>query len=887
MMISRLLRRLGASKPEAQRTDVGDPAVRRADIARLDDPDALLACLDDPGLATAARRRLGQLFDAGLDPLALIEVADSIARRRQLLDAVTRERHWRPLLAGLHGDDLLADVACRHPLAPVRLAAAERLLDEAALRRVEKICRDRDKTVARLMRERLDELRHARSRVAEIDARLEALTADLTQLARLEDEPHLEERLNWLLQQQQTQLQQRSSLAAPFEQCGQNLPEQPESVAVFATTAAAMRDRLAQLRAQAEAAAEAAALRETAAADQTAVVTAVERLLEQIRERLEEDPSASEDRNQWRAAATLEQGRWEDVCRRVQPEPELERRYEAAAETLIRILAACEHLNTLPAPPALPEGADMEAVAAARAACRAALDALDWPEDCPAPAPVQTIKRAEAEFDARLADEQRQQRRSAAELKRQLPRLDRAIEQGRMRQARAIRADVERLLDQAALGASDRLRQRSDAVLARLDDLADWQRFVTAPKRQELCTAMEALAEDADLAPEPRAARVKHLREQWNELGPARDRESRVLGERFDAAAERAFAPARHFFEATAERQRFNADNRRRICDELAAFIEGYDWDAADWRAVERIYQHARREWRRYADVDARERGLGKQYHALMRTFRERLDARWQANIATKEALVAAAEALLASPDANSAAEARKLQREWKQVDITPRSVDRKLWDAFRSACDGIFTQLEEQTRAAEATFEAGIEALQKEIDALAERCLAQRRRPLLEREVPGAEALRELENRLRELADSAPGAVHKRLQPLERSLAQLRSDLRDLSRETLHRDELLAAQATLAKCVRDGEASPDARAAVIDLELALGLDSPEGDAPLRLERQVKRLESGLRGAADEDPLAATLETLARRGANGELIERARRAIATALAQTP
>ena len=41
---------------------------------------------------------------------------------------------------------------------------------------------------------------------------------------------------------------------------------------------------------------------------------------------------------------------------------------------------------------------------------------------------------------------------------------------------------------------------------------------------------------------------------------------------------------------------------------------------------------------------------------------------------------------------------------------------------------------------------------------------------------------------------------------------------------------------------------------ACVDLELALGLESPEADASLRMQRQVERLSSGMRGEGDDDP---------------------------------
>ncbi len=884
-MIRRLLDRLGSKRTEApEATDQG-PAQRRAAIARTDDPEQLLACMDEPELAGPARKRLAQLFDAGLDPFTLIALSDALARRRQLLDAVTRSEHWQPLLESLSGDDLLADVACHHPLAPVRHAAAERLVAEAALRQVEKVCRDKDKAVARLMRDRLDVLRQTRQRSGEIDQRLTALAEDMRHLARVEDEPRLAERLRWLEEQQQALCRERDALAEPMARFGQTLPDAPEAVTSFAAMAQTLRDRLRTEQDRIEAAAAAERAQSEAAAEQATAVTALERLLAQICTQMETHPEPASERNQWRTALALEQGRWEDIGQTLEPPPELARRHAAAEAVLSRLLTALDRLHTVPPPPELPEEATAATVEQQLASCGDALAAIDWPEQCPAPAAVRALQEARDALAARLTERTRKQRNRAEQVRRNVARLERAIEQGRMRQARAMRGELEALLSELPAQANDRLRQRADGVLARLDDLADWQQFATAPKRRDLCAAMEALAADADLAPEPRAARVKQLRSQWNELGPARDEEGLALVERFNAAAEAAFAPARSFFEAQAERHRFNAENRRRICDELEAFLDGYDWVAPDWRAVERIYQQARKEWRQYADVDPRERGIGRRYHALTRKLRDRLEARWQANIETKEALIRDAEALAAAPDASSPAAARRLQAAWKRVDITPRSVDRKLWDAFRTACDTLFATLDEQANAANAAFESSFAEVAAVIAALEADCRERKQRPLRARDGIDAAALRDAGARLQGLDKEAPGnaGVAKRLDGLRRQLEGIRKDAAALAQDSARRQALLDAEQALATADPAPADVNVARAAVVDLELALGIDCPDEDAELRMERQVKRLESGLRGENAADPVAAALAGITAAAGDAALRERARKAISQAL----
>lgn len=906
-MINRLLKRFAravgvpdsspsvkakAANAASRKQDLSEAEQRRQAVTENDDPLALLDLLEDAEVATAARKRLSALFASGIDPLTLAELHGGLARRRQLLEAATAAEHWQPLLEGLSGDDLLADVACHHPLAAVRQAAAPRLVNEDTLRRVEKVCRDRDKVVARQMRERLEPLRAGRTRLGEIDGRLAELAEDLRHWARMEEEPRQAERLHWLCEQQSSLLDERQGLAAALTPFGQELPPPPAAVAVFTAT---LQDIEARRAAEREArAAEIAAeqARRDAEATQEAAVESLELLLTQLAERLDGHPEPAAERSQLRAALALEQGRWEDVSREYRPHTTLVRRRQRAEERLSDLMTALDRLEQLPECVAPAADAEPDALATAQQACASALKALAWPKGIPTPAPVRQLEATRTEIEAALASHNERMRQHGERLRRNLGRLEAAIERGDMRQAQGIRHDIDTALASAELPFDERLAQRAERLVNRVDELVDWQRYATAPKRQELCEAMEQLANEAEVAPEPRAARVKHLREQWNELGPARDDEARSLGTRFNTAAETAFAPCREYFEAQAERHRFNADNRRRICDELAAFIDGYDWETPDWRAVERIYQEVRREWRRYADVDPRERALNRRYHELTRNLRDRLQERWQANIATKEGLLQQAEALAAAPDAGAASAAKRLQAEWKAVDITPRSADRKLWESFRDACDRIFAGLAEHQQATKQAFDAEITAIETAFAELAPRYGEQSALSLRQREPTPDAQLRDLEEQVATLARGAPREGGKRLDAVERKLSRLRSDANDLALALERRQLLFDAEAALETLAAKGPPADDSdsettRAAVIDLELALGIDSPAEDAELRLQRQVKRLESGLRGSERDDPVAPALAALGHANADPDLLQRARSAVAAALDAKP
>src|SRR5690606_42143204 len=61
----------------------------------------------------------------------------------------------------------------------------------------------------------------------------------------------------------------------------------------------------------------------------------------------------------------------------------------------------------------------------------------------------------------------------------------------------------------------------------RLQELRDWQGFVTQPKQIELCERMEYLAEQS-LDPQLKANRIKELQTEWRALGRSEEHTSEL-----------------------------------------------------------------------------------------------------------------------------------------------------------------------------------------------------------------------------------------------------------------------------------------------------------------------------------------------------------------------
>ncbi len=390
-----------------------------------------------------------------------------------------------------------------------------------------------------------------------------------------------------------------------------------------------------------------------------------------------------------------------------------------------------------------------------------------------------------------------------------------------------------------------------------LRELSDWAGFVTQPKQVVLCEQMEYLAEQP-MEPEAKATRIKELQNEWRELGGSSDR---TLWARFKQASDAAYEPCKEYFSAKSGLKHANLQKREAICRELETFVGQADWSAIDWKAAERIHRAARDEWKAAWPVEFRDnRGVQKQFDHLLRQIEEPLDAERTRNEALKSDIVQRAEALISHEPLSEAMNlAKSLQEDWTAVGITRHREDRKLWQAFRKACDAIFARREAQrNKQQEETRQA---------DRQLEELLG--RTGQLNEQAPQQEIAAQLEQLRATAALQVSKAQRERRTREEQRLAALVDQQRQAARvqEWIH-----AVRGRLDGSLEPGSLPSDwqKRAAalqdlptaelVIRAEIHAGVPSPDQDQGRRMEVQVQRLAEGLGnhgGPETGDPLEA------------------------------
>ena len=852
-----------------------DDEVRLACLARLRDPELVKALFDDPRLGAAAVRRMVELgggSHAGTDRPKLL------AAELEALPEVERRTRLEAI------DDLDAlvalAIAARGTLREAVLALP-RLADASGLGALEKASRNRDKTLNRHARRRLDlrrALLHdaaaARARAEELATALDRAGRDADDRAGRERRHELHRRLTATLDEYQGH---RQALAAfgdavdaleglrpdpadlpsldpepepPSATAGTEpdaaAPEGPDPFAPLVSAFESLDHRLATAGTFGELAAERQALtdRWLTAADQRPPAPAQHEVFEAVSHRFRELADAHERLQQ--ALGDTSPGDVETLPPLTldgdaPPWDEVERR-RTLARRLQRLEKTVRWPAWAPPPPAL----------AARLDTARALD-----EELQAA--EQRLERDRTTLGARLGE------------------LTRAIDDGHLNDARRLLGDARTLHDALPRRAVREESRQLGKQSARLAELKDWQTFATTPKREALVDSMTALA-DTPLAPPDQADRIKALRREWQALGPITQAVDGRLADRFNAAAEQAFETCRAWFaEQDAERQA-NLAERQRLCDELARYLEETDWRQADMKAAEQIMRTARQEWRRLQPVDRRRgKAVEQRFEMLQDQLHDRVKAEWERNLGLKQAIVSEAEALVdADADvADKVSRAKTLQRRWQEVGITPRRPDQQLWQAFRQACDAVFAARDDARQAADAEVDAldrhlgqvlagfadtvaaataetaspdTLRAFRRDMEAV-DRLPPARRRDLQQRG-------RELADRYRALLREADlASVRARLEALARWDAEAGQAEREGRAVTeLARPEGLADDVVRDRAGATGAATADVlRRLTVQAELAAGLGSPAEDEPLRLEVQVQRLQAGLSGGGSEE----------------------------------
>ena len=737
--------------------------------------------------------------------------------------------------------EVAAVLASEGLTADIRRRAADQLQDAKLLQRVQKQVKSRDKGVYQIVRQKLQIIREDQARQEAVSGTIDTLISNARDQAKSNDTKLYGARLDKLLNQW-----------AAVEPSAT-----PDQLSEFLQSVHRCRERLTDMQAaQAE---EKRQLEQQLQRDETLALMA--QTLEDLRHQPVEALASLASLD---ALQKTQENRWLEATRDTQVEKQQQKAYEAFMMALRSYVAAIRHINQAKESLlALSAALDLEEVSAEdRERALTLLKEINWPQGFPVPDLLEPARKLTGKPKAPVeaSDNQKQQQTSADSLKATLDQLESALESKQLKESRQLLKTAQQYLKALDHRHSKGFQARMQLLTGQLRELTDWQGFATEPKQLALCEQMEHLAEQP-IEPEAKSERIKELQKEWRSLGGSSDR---ALWSRFKQASDKAYEPCKTYFKAKSGLKQANLEKRKAICAELEHFVNGADWNTIDWKAVDHILQTARQEWKSAWPIEFRDnRQVQKQFDDLLKKLEAPIDQERQKNEALKQAIVEQAQVLTEhEPLQEAMSKAKALQLDWKAVGITHHREDRKLWQAFRKACDEVFARRDtERSEHQQAT---------KEADAAAEAVLQQVASVSSDQD---AQALEQAATALRSLnAVKVSAAIKERVQKEKQRLSQaasaleLKAGISEWQAFVLARTEgEVSTERTfpgkwILLAERVGELND--QELVIRAEILAGISSPEADQHKRMAIQVQRLAEGMGSTEKADNALQSIEAL-------------------------
>ncbi len=238
------------------------------------------------------------------------------------------------------------------------------------------------------------------------------------------------------------------------------------------------------------------------------------------------------------------------------------------------------------------------------------------------------------------------------------------------------------------------LDERVHNALTAAGELEGWQRWRADQLRQELVTKAEALL-GADKPPAMGGRKMqenlRQLRESWKQTDQG-GLPNHALWKRFDAACNEAYKTVQAWLDQIKQESVAHRAQRVALMEEVKAWtLEHAQND--DWRShLRALHQFADR-WRNAGHLSEKSFGeMQSQWKAIIKAAAARLEAAQKASIERRQALINEARELGAAALRVDAIKA--LQLRWQtEAQAVPldRKTEQKLWEVFRAPLDEAF----------------------------------------------------------------------------------------------------------------------------------------------------------------------------------------------------
>lgn len=293
---------------------------------------------------------------------------------------------------------------------------------------------------------------------------------------------------------------------------------------------------------------------------------------------------------------------------------------------------------------------------------------------------------------------------SASQIVAAIEGMVEALEQGSIQNARKFDKDL-RAVDARTTGLTAEQKEQLMQARSDLAYLQGWAKWGGDVSRDELINAVVELP-SLSLAPNELAKKVAAMRERWRAMEASSGAANKDLWERFDAACKTAYEPAAQFFKEQDELRKANLLIAENMLGEMRSSVSNLLQAAPDWKAISIFCMQAQQNWKKLGHVDRKHRArLDADFETNLQLLRQPLEQRRQEEILSRESLIAQVAAL--DPQQRSATDQlRALQERWQsQAASVPlrRKDEQALWEKFRAACDQLFAQRKQASGEADA----------------------------------------------------------------------------------------------------------------------------------------------------------------------------------------
>ncbi len=280
-----------------------------------------------------------------------------------------------------------------------------------------------------------------------------------------------------------------------------------------------------------------------------------------------------------------------------------------------------------------------------------------------------------------------------------LSKLEQEIAEGHGKASAGAAAALRNALKEYGKIIDDKLENQAHAALAAAGELEGWQRWRADQLREELVQKAEGLLQRPEgqaIGGRKMQESLRALREQWKQTDQG-GVPNHGLWKRFDDACNQAHKVVESWLEKA------KAESAEHRAQRLALIEEVKAWAAAnttalddDWKGFNRLLHQFGDRWRDGGHVGEKVFAeLQPLWKAAIDAAAAPLEAMQKQSLVTRQAMIEEAKVLGAAPELRIDA-VKALQQRWQtEVHRVPmeRRQEQKLWDAFRKPIDDAFNR--------------------------------------------------------------------------------------------------------------------------------------------------------------------------------------------------